>query len=292
MRIIRGLPSFPSDLSPSVVALGAFDGIHLAHARILETAVERARGLGVTSLVCTFDPNPAAVLRPERAPAPLASLDENLARIAAHGPDATLVIPFTEDLSRMEAEAFVEEVLRRALGAREVVVGFNHTFGRGARGTAMLLKEMGDRQGFTVHVLPPLEVSGQIVSSSAIREALRDGDVEMTRALLGRPYMVRGQVLRGAGRGPPARSSWRPASTRPVPPGATRDTMPSSMSDIGRPSERSSTGSRCTCSTSRAICTIVSSASTSFDASALKDSPFSCKFFSRNASIGFLSSDF
>jgi riboflavin kinase/FMN adenylyltransferase len=201
MRIIRGLPSFPPDLSPSVVALGAFDGIHLAHARILETAVERARGLGVTSLVCTFDPNPAAVLRPERAPAPLASLDENLARIAAHGPDATLVIPFTEDLSRMEAEAFVEDVLRRALGAREVVVGFNHTFGRGARGTAMLLKEMGDRQGFTVHVLPPLEVSGQIVSSSAIREALRDGDVEMTRALLGRPYMVRGQVLRGAGRG-------------------------------------------------------------------------------------------
>jgi len=201
MPIIRGLPSFPPDLSPSVVALGAFDGIHLAHARILETAVERARGLGVTSLVCTFDPNPAAVLRPERAPAPLASLDENLARIAAYGPDATLVIPFTEELSRVEAEAFVEDVLRRALGAREVVVGFNHTFGRGARGTAMLLKEMGDRQGFTVHVLPPLEVSGQIVSSSAIREALRDGDVEVTRALLGRPYLVRGQVLAGAGRG-------------------------------------------------------------------------------------------
>src|ERR1700675_3558611 len=96
MQIIRCLPSFPSDLLPSVVALGAFDSIHLAHARILETAVERARRLGVTSLVCTFDPNPAAVLRPERAPAPLASLDDNLARIAVHGPDAALVIPFTE----------------------------------------------------------------------------------------------------------------------------------------------------------------------------------------------------
>jgi riboflavin kinase/FMN adenylyltransferase len=80
-------------------------------------------------------------------------------------------------------------------------VGFNHTFGRGARGTAMLLKDLGDRLGFTVHVLPPLEVSGQIVSSSAIREALRDGDVELTRALLGRPYVVKGRVLRGAGRG-------------------------------------------------------------------------------------------
>ena len=201
MRIIHGLPSFPPELSPSVVALGAFDGIHLAHARILGTAVERARELRVTSLVCTFDPNPAAILRPERAPAPLASLGENLERIAAHGPDAALVIPFTTELSRMEAEVFVDEVLRGTLGAREVVVGFNHTFGRGARGTAMLLKDMGDRLGFTVHVLPPLEVSGQIVSSSAIREALRDGDVELTRALLGRPYVVKGRVLRGAGRG-------------------------------------------------------------------------------------------
>ena len=183
------------------MALGAFDGIHLAHAKILTTAVERARRLAVSSLVCTFDPNPAAILRPERAPAPLAPLEENLERIAAHGPDATLVIPFTIELSRMEAEVFAVEVLERTLGAREIVVGFNHTFGRGARGTAMLLKEIGDRRGFAVHVLPPLEVSGQIVSSSAIREALRDGDVEVTRALLGRPYPVKGKVLRGAGRG-------------------------------------------------------------------------------------------
>jgi riboflavin kinase/FMN adenylyltransferase len=201
MRLIRGLPSFPPELAPSVVALGAFDGIHLAHAKILKTAVERARQLGVTSLVCTFDPNPASVLRPERAPVPLASLDDNLERIAAHGPDAALVIPFTAELSRMEAETFVDRVLRATLGAREVVVGFNHTFGRGAHGTAMLLKELGDRHGFTVHVLPPLEVSGQIVSSSAIREALRDGDVETARALLGHPYVVKGRVRRGAGRG-------------------------------------------------------------------------------------------
>ena len=201
MRIVRGLPSFPPELAPSVVALGAFDGIHLAHVRIVKTAVERARQLGVTSLVCTFDPNPAVVLRPERAPAALASLDDNLERIAEQGPDAALVIPFTAELSRMEPEVFARDVLVRTLGAREVVVGFNHTFGRGAAGTAMLLKELGASLGFAVHVLPPLEVSGQIVSSSAIREALRDGDVELARALLGRPYVVRGRVLRGAGRG-------------------------------------------------------------------------------------------
>jgi riboflavin kinase/FMN adenylyltransferase len=201
MRILRGLASFPADLTPSVVALGAFDGIHLAHTKIIATAVERARALGVASVVCTFDPNPAVVLRPERAPAPIATLDENLERIGALGPDASLVIPFTPEFSKIEAEAFVEDVLRRPLGAREVVVGFNHTFGRGARGTATLLKELGDRHGVVVRVLPPLQVNGQTVSSSVIREALRDGDVEQARALLGRPYAIRGRVARGAGRG-------------------------------------------------------------------------------------------
>jgi riboflavin kinase/FMN adenylyltransferase len=141
------------------------------------------------------------VLRPERAPAPIATLEENLARMAGYGLDATLVIPFTREFSRMEAEDFVDEALVRTLGVREVVVGFNHTFGSGARGTAVLLRELGARLGFVTHVLPPLQVNGLTVSSSAIREALRDGDVEQARALLGRPYSLTGTVRRGAGRG-------------------------------------------------------------------------------------------
>jgi riboflavin kinase/FMN adenylyltransferase len=201
MRILRGLPSFPPELRPSVVALGAFDGIHLAHAKILTTAVERARALRVAAVACTFDPNPALVLHPGRAPAPIAPPEENLARIAELGLDAALVISFTLEFSRIEAEDFVEEALQKTLGAREVVVGFNHTFGREARGTAALLKELGPRHGFLAHVLPPLQVQGQTVSSSAIREALREGDVELARAFLGRPYSINGMVLRGAGRG-------------------------------------------------------------------------------------------
>lgn len=201
MRILRDLPSFPPELRPSVAALGAFDGIHLAHAKILDTAVERARALGVSAVACTFDPHPTVVLRPERAPAPIATLEENLARIAERGLDAALVIPFTLDFSRMEAETFVERVLAGTMGAREVVVGFNHTFGRGARGTAALLRELGARHGFVTHVLPPLQVNGLTVSSSTIREALRDGDVEQARAFLGRPYSLTGTVRRGAGRG-------------------------------------------------------------------------------------------
>ena len=201
MRILRDLPSFPPDLRPSVAALGAFDGIHLAHAKILDTAVERARALGVASVACTFDPHPSAVLKPALAHAPIATLEENLARIGERGLDATLVIPFTPEFSRIEAEAFTDEVLVKTLGVREVVVGFNHTFGRGARGTAMLLRELGDRLGFAARVLPPLQVAGQTVSSSAIREALRDGDVATAAALLGRPYALAGTVRRGAGRG-------------------------------------------------------------------------------------------
>ena len=201
MRILRGLPSYPPELRPSVAGLGAFDGIHLAHAKILDTSVRRARALGIPAVACTFDPHPAAVLRPSLAPPPIATLEENLAGIARHGLDATLVIPFTRDFSHMEAEAFVDEVLVKILGVREIVVGFNHTFGSGARGTAALLQDLGARRGFVTHVLPPLQVNGLTVSSSAIREALREGDVELAGALLGRPYSVTGTVQRGAGRG-------------------------------------------------------------------------------------------
>ncbi|HAM58849.1 MAG TPA: bifunctional riboflavin kinase/FAD synthetase [Candidatus Rokubacteria bacterium] len=201
MRIVRGLASFPVELTPSVTALGAFDGIHLAHAKILATTVERARALGVAALACTFHPHPAAVLRPERAPAPIAAPEENLARMARHGLDAAVVIPFTLEFSRLEAEAFVETVLVDTLRVREVVVGYNHTFGRGARGTAALLRQLGDRHGFVAHVVPPLQVDDQTVSSSAIREALRDGDLGRARAFLGHPYLASGPVLRGAGRG-------------------------------------------------------------------------------------------
>src|SRR5258707_1435929 len=215
MQILKGLPSFPPELRPSVAALGAFDGIHLAHGKILDTAVARARAGRVPAVVCTFDPHPAVVLRPDLAPPPIATLEENLARIAERGLDAALVIPFTRELSMMEAEAFVDEVLVRTLGVREVVVGFNHTFGAGARGTAALLLEPGRIRGFVTHVLPPLQVDGLTVSSSTIREALKGGDVERARALLGRPYSVAGTVQRGAGRGPP------PLLSPPHPPPAT-----------------------------------------------------------------------
>lgn len=201
MEIVRGLESYPPDSPPSVVALGAFDGIHLAHQKILATARTRARALGLRALACTFDPHPLTVLQPERAPVPITELAENLARIAEQGLDTAVVIVFTREFSLLEAEAFVKDVLVGRLKAREVVVGFNHTFGRGARGNARLLAELGPQYGFVAHVIPPLVVDGVAVSSSGIRQALAAGDVARARKFLGHPYTVRGRVLRGKGRG-------------------------------------------------------------------------------------------
>jgi len=201
MRIIRGLRSYPPDSPPSVVALGAFDGIHLAHRKILDVAAGRARELNARALVCTFDPHPLQVLSPSPPPEPIITLAERLELIAERGIDATVIIPFTPEFSRIEPEAFVKEVLLDALHAREIVVGFNHTFGRGARGDARLLQALALRLGFVAHVIAPLTIGGVTVSSSAVRDALRAGDVAAARRFLGRPYTIHGPVVRGAGRG-------------------------------------------------------------------------------------------
>ena len=201
MWIVRGLESYPPDSRPSVVALGAFDGVHLAHQAILATAVGRARDLGLPAVACTFDPHPMDVLQPGRAPSPITTMDERLDLIRASGVDGTIIVPFTKDTAAIEPEAFVKDILLARLGAREIVVGFNHTFGRAARGNAALLESLAPRLGFTSHVVPPLTVDGEPVSSSIIRAALQRGDVEYAARLLGRPYAIAGEVVQGAGRG-------------------------------------------------------------------------------------------
>ena len=201
MRIARGLESYPPDGSGTVVALGVFDGIHLGHQAILGAAVERARGLGVPAVACTFDPHPAEVLSPHRAPPPILTLEERLALIGSLGLDATVVLPFTKELAAVEPEDFVRELARGRLAAREIVVGFNHRFGRGARGDVRLLREVAGALGVATRVVEPLVVGGEPVSSSAVRGALLAGEVERAARLLGRSYFVAGSVVRGAGRG-------------------------------------------------------------------------------------------
>jgi len=201
MRTIRGLESYPPDAGPTAVALGVFDGIHLGHRAILGRAVELARARGLEGVACTFDPHPMEVLQPGRAPLPLTTLADRLALIGGTGITTTVVIAFTREVSGMEPEAFVESVLLGVLRAREVVVGFNHRFGRAARGDARLLEALGPRLGLGVHVVPPTTVDGVGVSSSEIRAALAQGDLQRAARLLGRDYTVGGEVVHGAGRG-------------------------------------------------------------------------------------------
>jgi riboflavin kinase / FMN adenylyltransferase len=201
MQIVRGLPSVPPERRPSAVALGVFDGVHLGHRAILGAAVAHARATGAPALACTFEPNPLEVLQPDRAPLPITTLDERLDLIAACGVDGTIVLTFTRELAAVEPEAFVKDVLVDRLAARQVVVGFNHRFGRAARGDAALLRELGARMGFNVDVVAPLTVDGVPVSSTAIRAALGRGDVDAAARMLGRPYTLPGTVVAGAGRG-------------------------------------------------------------------------------------------
>jgi riboflavin kinase/FMN adenylyltransferase len=201
MQIVRGLESFPPDAEPSAVALGAFDGIHLGHRAILGRAVTQARENKLRALACTFDRHPMEVLQPDRAPLPITTLDERLELIAETGIDTTVVIPFNPVIAGIEAKAFVQDVLIGTLKARGIVVGFNHRFGRGARGDARLLETLATPLGFRAHIVPALMVDGVPVSSSEIRAALQRGDLPSAARLLGRSYSIRGVVVRGAGRG-------------------------------------------------------------------------------------------
>ena len=201
MRIVRGFPPIPPEPRPSAVALGVFDGVHLGHRAILGLAVARARDAGLTAVACTFDPHPMEVLQPDRAPLAITTLEERLGLIEGCGVDETVVLLFTPGFAAMEPEAFVQDVLLARFGAREVVVGFNHRFGRGARGDVALLRTLGTRLGFRTHVAEPLVVAGVTVSSTEIRAALQRGDLDAAGRLLGRPYTLIGAVGRGAGRG-------------------------------------------------------------------------------------------
>ena len=201
MRILRGLESVPPDVRPSVVALGIFDGVHLGHRAILGTAITRAREAGLEAVACTFEPHPMEVLQPDRAPRPITTLADRLVLIGEAGVDAAVVLAFTRELAAVEPEAFVKDVLLERLRAREIVVGYNHRFGRGARGDARLLEDLATRAGFRAHVVPPMTVDGAAESSSEIRSSLQRGDVVAAARSLGRPYAIAGTVTSGAGRG-------------------------------------------------------------------------------------------
>lgn len=201
MLLLRHLDLARPRFKTPVLTLGNFDGVHRGHQQILARVVERARSRGGTSIVVTFQPHPAAVLAPSRAPALITNLRTRLGRIADSGIDVTFVQRFTTEFSRITAEDFVRRLLVDRLNVKEIVVGHRVTFGNRRAGDAELLRRLGRECGFEVEVIGPVEAEGIEVSSSAVREAIVAGDFERAQILLGHGVSVSGRVVHGHHRG-------------------------------------------------------------------------------------------
>jgi riboflavin kinase/FMN adenylyltransferase len=186
--------------SPAV-AIGNFDGVHVGHRALLEATVRWARQHQGTAAALTFDPHPARVLAPERAPAALSTAAQKAELLGGLGLDAIAVLPFSLEVARLEPEEFVRRILVAELGIQWVVVGEGFRFGRAQAGTVGRLEALGRELGFGVEAIAPVLLEGQPVSSSRVRDALAVGDVALARALLGRSYFVDGSVVRGDQRG-------------------------------------------------------------------------------------------
>ncbi|HEX4460631.1 MAG TPA: bifunctional riboflavin kinase/FAD synthetase [Polyangia bacterium] len=203
MDTYRGHSSLPRRLTEPVVAIGNFDGAHLGHAFIFHEArrLAAARQRQGETVVLTFEPHPAKVLAPTFAPPLITTPARKLELLAAAGIDVTVLEPFDRALAAMSAEEFVRQVLADGLGARQVVVGYDFTFGAKRSGDVRTLATLGQTHGFGVTVVPPVSVDGLVCSSTKVRELLLEGRVDGAALLLGREPEVEGEVVRGAGRG-------------------------------------------------------------------------------------------
>ena len=188
MRMLRD----PARMSPCVLALGTFDGVHLGHQALLMRGGELAAELGCPLAVCTFEPHPLRVLRPEIAPPLLTTLPERAALMAGFGVDALCVTRFTTARAGQTPEAYMDE-LRRTYQPRAVVCGFNFTFGQGGRGNGGMLQAYG----FQTEIVPEVTLEGAAVSSTRVRKALQAGELSLASRLMGHAYTIAGRVADG-----------------------------------------------------------------------------------------------
>lgn len=185
----------------SIVTVGSFDGVHRGHRAVLAEIARRARVLERQSVLVTFTPHPLAVVNPAAAPPLLTAGDERLEVLAQTGVDRVLMLRFDRRVAAMTPREFVRDILLARCDMRELVIGYDHGFGRGRSGDADTLRALGAELGFAVDVVGPVEAGGQQVSSSRIRRAVAGGDLQLAARLLGRPYTVHGRVEPGAARG-------------------------------------------------------------------------------------------
>ena len=196
--VYRDLAELPRQ--PHALTIGNFDGVHRGHQHLFGRLRARAAERAVRSLVLTFDPLPAEVLRPQEAPPRLCTLDERLALIGACQIDSVLVLRFDQEFARQAPEEFIEQLVRYAAPV-ELVIGDDFRFGHGRSGSVTTLRELGSQYGFDVTVVPRVDLEAQPISSTRIRQLVSAGSIEVAAELLGRPYALTGDVVEGHRRG-------------------------------------------------------------------------------------------
>jgi len=184
----------------TVVTMGTFDGLHRGHQAVLAEVKRRARAGKLASVLVTFDPHPLAVVNPAAAPKLLSLPEEKEAAVRADGIDRFVLMPFTPAVAQLDAEAFVRRLCDE-YEMRELVMGYDHGFGRGRAGDVELVERLAGEQGFGMAVVDAVRDNGQPISSTLIRTAIAHGDLDSAARWLGRRYSIRGTVVRGAGRG-------------------------------------------------------------------------------------------
>jgi riboflavin kinase/FMN adenylyltransferase len=197
MRSLATIEELSTIAGPVVLCIGVFDGVHLGHQAVIRQARADAAALGGTAVVLTFDPHPARVLRPEAAPRLLTSRAHKARLLEAAGVEVLLVVRFDDEFAAREAADFVEALAGAARPLRQISVGEKWTFGRGRTGNVELLRELGERLGFSVHGMEPVAVDGETVSSTRVRRAVEAGDFVLARRCLGRDYAILGTVEAG-----------------------------------------------------------------------------------------------
>jgi riboflavin kinase/FMN adenylyltransferase len=200
MRIIKDLAEIKRD-EKSVITLGTFDGLHLGHQQIVNEVIEKSNQIDGRNYLLTFDPHPRKVIPGRNDVKLLSTLDEKIEILENLGLKNLFVVNFTMEFSKQSPEEFVKKYLIEGIGLSEIVIGYDHHFGKGRDGDFELLQNMGDKYNFTVTLISEYSVDGETISSTKIRNALLAGDVVKAGKMLGRNYSFKGTVVRGDGRG-------------------------------------------------------------------------------------------
>ncbi len=201
MKIWNGSEYFPKGRPKVVASIGNYDGVHLGHQEILRHVVSAARLRGIPALLISFDPHPAAIIAPHRNPKRLQTREQKLNSLEIAGLSDLLILGFDRRMASLTGEEFFTEVIFPIMELESLHVGENFRFGRGRTGDLELLGKLGERHGFEVQGHAAIELDGKMVSSSAIRREVAQGRVEQARLMLGRPFALIGEVVRGEGRG-------------------------------------------------------------------------------------------